>query len=324
MAGVARNRNNPTPAASTVAILSLGHRTQVLPSRGLRKRHKTRQLIDFHNSARRLCHQTSRSGASSPSSLKALDSVFFAEASASPYWDPACAGATMVAAYAWIKLLDGLAARDVLGRKLSRKAVHITSGPLYVLTWLAFSEDPMARWFAVLPPLAQFVRLLAIGKGWWKSESAVRTISREGGAEELLRGPLYYVVVLGVMCGVFWRDSPLGILAIAAMCGGDGMADIIGRQFGGACLPFNRDKSWAGSAAMLVFGSLLSIGFVYLFQFFGCFAITPGSATTVVLLTALAATVVEALPVTERIDDNISVPITAVVAGSLAMMLTAP
>jgi dolichol kinase len=63
---------------------------------------------------------------------------------------------------------------------------------------------------------------------------------------------------------------------------------------------------------------------VYLFQFFGCFAITPGSATIVVLLTALAATVVEALPVTERIDDNISVPITAVVAGSLAMMLTAP
>lgn len=35
------------------------------------------------------------------------------------------------------------------------------------------------------------------------------------------------------------------------MCGGDGLADIIGRRFGGnAKLPHNSNKSWAGSAAM--------------------------------------------------------------------------
>jgi phytol kinase len=38
---------------------------------------------------------------------------------------------------------------------------------------------------------------------------------------------------------------------VALMCGGDGLADIIGRRFGsGAKLPHNSNKSWAGSAAM--------------------------------------------------------------------------
>jgi phytol kinase len=43
----------------------------------------------------------------------------------------------------------------------------------------------------------------------------------------------------------------IGAQVVALMCGGDGLADIIGRRFGGgAKLPHNRNKSWAGSAAM--------------------------------------------------------------------------
>lgn len=45
---------------------------------------------------------------------------------------------------------------------------------------------------------------------------------------------------------------------VALMCGGDGLADIIGRRFGsGAKLPHNSNKSWAGSAAMFT-GALSS------------------------------------------------------------------
>ena len=36
------------------------------------------------------------------------------------------------------------------------------------------------------------------------------------------------------------------------MCGGDGLADLVGRKFGSAKLPFNKNKSWAGSLAMFV------------------------------------------------------------------------
>lgn len=34
------------------------------------------------------------------------------------------------------------------------------------------------------------------------------------------------------------------------MCGGDGLADIVGRCYGYTKLPFNHRKSWAGSIAM--------------------------------------------------------------------------
>mmetsp|Transcript_41140 Transcript_41140/g.105180 ORF Transcript_41140/g.105180 Transcript_41140/m.105180 type:complete len:327 (+) Transcript_41140:138-1118(+) len=269
------------------------------------------------------CHSGRGAGSRSSfsSALRAVDGSVFAAASTVPYWDAACSLTTMVAAYGWVKFLDTLAANDVLERKISRKVVHITSGPLYVLTWPLFSGDPSARWYAVLPPLVQFLRLYVIGKGWVRNESAIRTISREGGAEELLRGPLYYVIVLGMVCGVFWRESPLGLVAIATMCAGDGMADIVGRNFGGAKLPFNQAKSWAGSAAMWFFGSCLSLGIVYLFQYLGYFTLERGLAPSLVLLSVLSATIVEALPVADRIDDNISVPLTAVAAGALVLMI---
>lgn len=67
---------------------------------------------------------------------------------------------------------------------------------------------------------------------------------------ELLRGPLFYVMVMTATTLVFWRQSPVGMMVIALMCGGDGLADIIGRKYGSAKLPFNRSKSWAGSLAM--------------------------------------------------------------------------
>lgn len=39
---------------------------------------------------------------------------------------------------------------------------------------------------------------------------------------ELLRGPLYYVLVLILSAVLFWRESPVGVVSLAMMCGGDG------------------------------------------------------------------------------------------------------
>lgn len=69
---------------------------------------------------------------------------------------------------------------------------------------------------------------------------------------ELLRGPLYYVVVLLIATLAAWRLSPVPMVALALMCGGDGLADIAGRNIGGPPLPHNPRKTWAGSIAMFL------------------------------------------------------------------------
>ena len=74
--------------------------------------------------------------------------------------------------------------------------------------------------------------------------------------QELLRGPLFYVIIMTAVTVVFWRDSPVGMMVLSLMCGGDGLADIIGRRYGTAKLPFNKAKSWAGSLAMFTGKSL--------------------------------------------------------------------
>lgn len=51
---------------------------------------------------------------------------------------------------------------------------------------------------------------------------------------------------------IFWRASPAGIVALAALCGGDGMADVCGRRWGakmGGGLPYNRQKVGRGGEA---------------------------------------------------------------------------
>lgn len=155
-------------------------------------------------------------------------------------------------------------------------------------------------------------RLILVGTGLIRDERVVAAMSRTGDKSELLRGPLFYVLVLFTITLVCWRNSPIGtshgdgrrraeeghagvemptqrsknasrhqflpprhactpppstpptpipplsgLVVIAVLCGGDGLADIFGRRYGQrARLPWNQAKSWAGSAAMLG-GSLL-------------------------------------------------------------------
>lgn len=67
------------------------------------------------------------------------------------------------------------------------------------------------------------------------------------------RGPLYYVIVLMAVTALYWRASPVGLIIASLMCGGDGLADIVGRRLGASNpLPWNPQKSWAGSAAMFL------------------------------------------------------------------------
>ncbi len=118
-----------------------------------------------------------------------------------------------------------------------------------------------------------------------------------------------YFLVLLILVLVF----PLPIVAAswAILALGDGTATLIGRNFKVKELPWNKDKSYAGSSAFLIFGTIgsmillgwmlptLSFNFIFFLS----------------LKTVIVAAVVESLP--WKFNDNISVP----VASALVMNL---
>jgi phytol kinase len=209
----------------------------------------------------------------------------------------------------WLRLMDFLAQRGLVEQRLSRKIIHIGTGPLFVLCWNLFSAAPSARYLAALVPLGITAQFAAVGLGVMKDEAAVKAMTRHGDPREILRGPLYYGVVFVVCTLLFWRGSPAGILALMLMCGGDGLADVVGRRWGTAKLPFNPDKSWAGSAAMFGGGFAFGYGFLALFAALGYFPLDPGRSAMVVAFICFAATVVESLPLPDV--DNLTITATA-------------
>ncbi|XP_040379489.1 probable phytol kinase 1, chloroplastic [Oryza brachyantha] len=220
-------------------------------------------------------------------------------------------------AYSLVRAFDALTERRLIEQNLSRKIVHVLSGVLFMSSWPLFSNSPGARFFAAIVPLLNCIRLLTYGLRLSTDEALVKSVTREGKPEELLRGPLYYVIVLLVSVLVFWRESPIGIISLSMMSGGDGFADIVGRRFGSMKLPFNKKKSWIGSISMFISGYLLSALMLFYFSCLGYFNVCWELALGKLALAALAATVVECIPVTDVVDDNISVPLATMLAAFL-------
>eukprot|EP00252_Welwitschia_mirabilis_P020069 TRINITY_DN482_c0_g1_i3.p1 TRINITY_DN482_c0_g1~~TRINITY_DN482_c0_g1_i3.p1 ORF type:complete len:102 (-),score=15.36 TRINITY_DN482_c0_g1_i3:198-503(-) len=93
------------------------------------------------------------------------------------------------------------------------------------------------------------------------------------------------------------------------------MADIMGRKFGQNKLPYNSDKSWAGSLSMFVFGFLISLGILCYFSVLGFLDLEWKSTVTNVAIIAMTSTFTESLPLSETLDDNILVPLTCGLLG---------
>ncbi len=222
---------------------------------------------------------------------------------------------TFAIALGWLRLMDALAHRGLVEQRLSRKIIHIGTGPLFVLCWNLFSSSEAARYLAALVPLSITLQFFLVGIGRMQDPAAVQAMTRTGNPREILRGPLYYGIAFVVCTLLFWRHSPVGILALMLMCGGDGLADVVGRRWGKVKLPIGSEKSWAGSAAMLVGGFAFAFGFVAVFNVFGNFQPPLDLAMTAVsvFLVSVAATLVEALPV--RDIDNLTLTATGVLLG---------
>jgi phytol kinase len=164
-------------------------------------------------------------------------------------------------------------------------------------------------------PLAITLQFFLVGIGVIRDQSAVQAMSRTGDPREILRGPLYYGLVFIAVTVLFWYDTPIGIIALMLMCGGDGLAEIIGRRYGKSHLPWNPQKTWIGSIGMFLGGFLLSIAILAIYVAYGIFSIPIQVMLPPILIIALVGAIVETLPLQDI--DNITVTLSAVVLGYL-------
>lgn len=224
---------------------------------------------------------------------------------------------TAVLALAWLRFNDFLAHKGWISGPVSRKIIHMGTGPIFVLCWLLFPESAYSRYLAALIPLGITVQFALVGLGIIKDEAAVQAMSRKNDRHEILRGPLFYGIVFVILTIWFWKDSPIGIIALMILCGGDGLGDIVGRRFGNVKLPWSDDKSVAGSLAVFTGGWIFSIVVLAIYLGVGVWGGRLGEYLLPITIIVVAATLVESLPVKDI--DNISVPAVAVLLGFLIL-----
>ena len=222
---------------------------------------------------------------------------------------------TLAVALSFLRIMDFFAHRGWIEGKLSRKFIHIGTGPIFVLCWLMFPDLPISRYLAALVPLLITVQFALVGTGIMKDDAAVQAMTRTGNPREILRGPLFYGIVFVVLTVVYWKDSPIGITALMMMCGGDGIADIIGRRVKSSKLFWSREKSVAGSLGVFFGGALLTALILYIYVSVGVFASPFNIYLLPIAWIALGGMLVESLPFKDV--DNITLTVISALIGHI-------
>jgi len=222
---------------------------------------------------------------------------------------------TFAIAIFFLRLMDFIAQRGWIDSKTSRKLIHIGTGPIFVLCWLMFPDLPVSRWLAALVPFLITMQFALVGTGIIRDEAAVKAMSRTGDRREILRGPLFYGLVFVAVTLIYWKDSLIGIPALMIMCGGDGIADIVGRRVRSPKLPWSPEKTVAGSLSVFLGGWLLTIFIFAIYVWAGAFSGPLAGFLLPVTWIALGAALVESLPFKDV--DNITLTAVSALIGHL-------
>lgn len=220
---------------------------------------------------------------------------------------------TLAIAFIWLRLNDYFANKGWISSPISRKIIHIGTGPIFVLCWIFFKDSSISPYLAAIVPLGITIQFALIGLGVIKDQASVDAMSRSGDHREILRGPLLYGIAFVILTILFWRRTPTGVVALMILCGGDGMADIIGKRIKSPPLPWSRRKTLAGSLTMLLGGFIFAVFLVWIFIAKGYFPGEIGNYLFPIAMIALVTTFVESLPFSDI--DNFSVPLVAVLMG---------
>lgn len=182
-------------------------------------------------------------------------------------------------------------------REIARKLIHMAVGlGAFAVVYLGPLYSALGVSGLVLFNL--FVLPRVGGRRLWRKDE-----SRRGTATGIV---LYPLVVLALLL-VFWRRPEVAAAVWAVLAFGDGAAALAGRLIGGARLPWNPDKSWAGSLACWLFGAAgcaAALGWTMAHQ---GREIAPPFLIAVSALAALLAAWIESQP--QGLDDNLTLPV---------------
>jgi len=222
---------------------------------------------------------------------------------------------TLVIAFLWLRINDFSASRGWISNKISRKIIHIGTGPIFILCWMLFPDTDLSPYLAAVVPLIITIQFALVGMGVIQDPTAVKAMSRSGNRQEILRGPLYYGLVFVILTIVYWRNTPIGIIALMTLCGGDGLADVVGKRWGKISLPWSKRKSLLGSLTMFLGSFIFSTIMIWIFITQGYFSTPVNNSILKITLIALTTTLVESLPYNDI--DNLTVPATALLFAHL-------
>ncbi len=200
-------------------------------------------------------------------------------------------------------LMDYLVTNHGLPRDISRKITHICAGSVIIFLPL-FVDGHWSQYLNVA--IFAVWTLLLVQKGLFAAEDdqAVKTMTRTGDKRELLKGTLYFVIV-AMICGTLYYKRLEGVLAMAVLGWGDGLAPVIGTRFGKMKYHILSDKSIEGSLAFFVGSVAAGLFFVKL--------ILPESFDPLqIVVVSLIATIVEG--VSPKEVDNLTIPLAVILA----------
>ncbi|MEO8033092.1 MAG: DUF92 domain-containing protein [Acidobacteriota bacterium] len=178
---------------------------------------------------------------------------------------------------------------DHATNEVLRKALHIGFGlGAFALRFLSWE---VAAGIAVVAVIANWLLLHRV--------FGTRVARHERGFDE---GIILYPLVVLISIIIFRHVLVDAAIVWVILAFGDGCATLVGRVARVASLPWNREKSWGGLIAFILFG----LG--------ATFAVTRffGSPLTAAIIAAIVlAAIAESLPT--GIDDNIVVPLVVIV-----------
>ncbi|MCX9081007.1 MAG: SEC59/DGK1/VTE5 family protein [Candidatus Methanoperedens sp.] len=189
--------------------------------------------------------------------------------------------------------------RDDLIQELKRKAIHLTS-LIIVLTYYLFGNEAVLLLLTVY--LIVILELEYFRIEWGQKIPIFHSLFRVKEADRL-GGHVFFTIGSIIAISVFSKE--IASAAILMTTFGDASAAIFGKAFGRTWIKRLENRAYEGCAAEFIVDVI--IGWIFL------------PTWILVLLMATTATVVET--VTNKLDDNLLIPLFSGFIGQLAFLI---